>query len=90
MSYNLPCVLMRGGTSRGPFFLADWLGKPAWMWLAFMGVVVALLVLDLGVLHKDQHEIGVRESLLLSGMYIAIALMFGGDGGAVYRSSGFE
>ncbi|MCT9812155.1 4-oxalomesaconate tautomerase [Acidovorax sp. Be4] len=25
MSYNLPCVLMRGGTSRGPFFLADWL-----------------------------------------------------------------
>ena len=25
MSYHLPCVLMRGGTSRGPFFLADWL-----------------------------------------------------------------
>lgn len=25
MSYQLPCVLMRGGTSRGPFFLADWL-----------------------------------------------------------------
>ncbi len=21
----LPCVLMRAGTSRGPFFLADWL-----------------------------------------------------------------
>ena len=27
MSYNLPCVLMRGGTSRGPFFLADWLSS---------------------------------------------------------------
>ena len=25
MSTNIPCVLMRGGTSRGPFFLADWL-----------------------------------------------------------------
>lgn len=60
------------------FLLADWLGKPAWMWLAFMGVVLVLLVLDLGVLHRDQHEIGVRESLLLSSMYIAIALMFGG------------
>lgn len=60
------------------FFLVEWLGKPAWMWLAFMSVVVALLVLDLGVLHKDQHEIGVRESLLLSGMYIAVALLFGG------------
>ncbi|RZJ43066.1 MAG: TerC family protein [Brevundimonas sp.] len=59
-------------------FLAEWLGKPAWMWLAFMSVVLALLVLDLGVLHRDQHEIGVRESLLLSAMYIAIALIFGG------------
>jgi len=27
MSYKLPCVLMRGGTSRGPFFLADWLPR---------------------------------------------------------------
>lgn len=59
-------------------FLAEWLGKPAWMWLAFMSLVLVLLVLDLGVLHKDQHEIGVRESLLLSGMYIAFALAFGG------------
>lgn len=29
MSYKLPCVLMRGGTSRGPFFLADWLPRDA-------------------------------------------------------------
>lgn len=29
MSFTLPCVLMRGGTSRGPFFLADWLPKDA-------------------------------------------------------------
>ena len=60
------------------FLLIDWLGKPAWMWLAFMSVVLVLLVLDLGVLHRDEHEIGVRESLALSGMYIAIALLFGG------------
>ena len=60
------------------FIAAEWLGKPAWMWLAFMTLVLALLVLDLGVLHRDQHEIGVRESLLLSGMYIAVALVFGG------------
>ena len=60
------------------FLLADWLGKPAWMWLAFMGVVVSLLALDLGVLHRGSKEIGVRESLLLSAMYIAIGLAFGG------------
>jgi tellurite resistance protein TerC len=60
------------------FLLADWLGKPAWMWLGFMGVVVALLALDLGVLNRKDHEIGVRESLMLSAMYIVIALAFGG------------
>ena len=25
MTTSIPCVLMRGGTSRGPFFLSDWL-----------------------------------------------------------------
>lgn len=60
------------------FLLAEWLGKPAWMWLAFISIVIVLLVLDLGVLHRDQNEIGVRQSLMLSGMYIAIALTFGG------------
>jgi tellurite resistance protein TerC len=60
-----------------PFLLADFLGKPAWVWLTFVGVVVALLAFDLGVLHKDDKEIGVRESLLLSAGYISAALIFG-------------
>ena len=59
------------------FFAADFLGKPAWVWLTFIGIVVALLAFDLGVLHKDDHEIGVRESLLLSAGYIGVALAFG-------------
>ena len=60
-----------------PFFSADFLGKPAWVWLTFVGIVVALLAFDLGVLHKDDKEIGVRESLLLSAGYISAALIFG-------------
>ena len=55
-----------------------WLGKPLWMWLAFVAVVAALLALDLGVLHRRQREIGVRESLLLSAFYVALGLGFGG------------
>ena len=55
-----------------------WLGKPVWMWLGFMSLVSILLALDLGVLHRDQREIGVRESLLLSAVYIALGLSFGG------------
>jgi tellurite resistance protein TerC len=58
-------------------FLADFLGKPLWLWAAFLGIVLALLVFDLGVLHKDNHEIGAKESLLLSAGYIGIALAFG-------------
>ena len=52
-------------------------GTPVWLWLAFAGVVVTLLALDLGVLHKEEREIGVRESLLLSAGYIGMASLFG-------------
>jgi len=54
-----------------------WLGKPIWMWAAFAGIVVVLLALDLGVLHRKHKEIGVRESLALSAGYIALGLGFG-------------
>jgi tellurite resistance protein TerC len=64
------------------------LGKPMWMWLLFMILVVALLAFDLGVLHKDNdHEIGVSESLKLSAMYIALGLGFSGF---VYWQMGWE
>ena len=53
------------------------LGKPLWLWLAFLGIVVALLAFDLGVLHRDDHAIGIKESLLLSSGYIGLALAFG-------------
>jgi len=59
------------------FVAADFLGKPAWVWLTFVGIVGALLAFDLGVLHKGDHEIGARESLLLSAGYITVALIFG-------------
>jgi tellurite resistance protein TerC len=55
----------------------DFLGTPLWFWGAFLGIVIALLVLDLGVLHRNQREIGVRESLIMSGFYITAGLAFG-------------
>ncbi|WP_255448612.1 TerC family protein [Telmatospirillum sp. J64-1] len=53
------------------------LGTPLWAWLLFFSVVITLLFLDLGLLHRRQREIGVRESLLLSAFYIAVACIFG-------------
>jgi tellurite resistance protein TerC len=58
-------------------FSADLLGTPAWIWLAFIAIVVAMLAFDLGVLHRDDHEIEVRESLILSTGYIGLGLSFG-------------
>jgi tellurite resistance protein TerC len=54
------------------------LGQPIWLWAAFIAVVIVLLALDLGVLHRDDREIGIRESLWLSLGYISIGLLFGG------------
>jgi tellurite resistance protein TerC len=78
------------------FLTLLWLGKPLWMWLAFMAIVVILLALDLGVLHRKQREIGVRESLLLSAGYIALGLGFGawvwwymGEGAGLAYLTGF-
>lgn len=60
------------------FLVAEFLGTPAWVWLGFITIVLALLVLDLGVLHRKEREIGVRESLTMSAFYIALGLGFGG------------
>ncbi|MBL9051344.1 MAG: TerC family protein [Tabrizicola sp.] len=60
------------------FLLLMFLGKPVWMWLVFLAIVITLMVFDLGVLHKDDHELGVAESLKLSAFYIFIAILFGG------------
>ncbi|GAM96999.1 integral membrane protein TerC [alpha proteobacterium U9-1i] len=58
------------------FLLAEFLGKANWIWLAFIGAVMALLAFDLGVVNRKDHEIGVAESLRLSAFYIAIGLGF--------------
>jgi len=59
------------------FLQQDFLGKAAWLWLSFMALVVALLALDLGVLHRKDRIIGVRESITLSIGYVLLALLYG-------------
>jgi tellurite resistance protein TerC len=59
------------------FLFTDWLGTPVWFWLAFLALVVALTAFDLGILHKEDREMGIGESLRLSAFYISIALAFG-------------
>jgi tellurite resistance protein TerC len=57
--------------------LTEFLGKPGWMWLGFVALVVGLLWLDLGVLNKKDHVIGPKESFIQASFYIAVGLLFG-------------
>lgn len=61
---------------------ADLAGKPVWEWLGFLLLVLGLLVLDLAYFGRgpqgEPREIGVRESLRLSALYVAVALAYAG------------
>ncbi|MFZ4542045.1 MAG: TerC family protein [Rickettsiales bacterium] len=53
------------------------MNTPVWMWGAFLGCVMLLLAFDLGILHRTDKEITVKQSLRLSLFYICIGLIFG-------------
>ena len=55
----------------------DWLGTPVWFWLSFGALVLTLTAFDLGILHKEDREMGIAESLKLSAFYIGVAMLFG-------------
>ena len=48
------------------------------IWIAFNAFIVALLMLDLLVLHRNAHEVSVREAAVTSLGWIALGLAFGG------------
>ena len=56
------------------FLTSDWLGTAVWFWLVFLAIVIALTAFDLGVLHRDNREIGLGESFRLSAFYIGVAM----------------
>ena len=51
-------------------------GVPLWVWLGFLAIVVALLLVDLGVFHKQAHDVTMRESMLLSGVCMTLGVGF--------------
>jgi tellurite resistance protein TerC len=53
------------------------IGSPA-LWAGFVGFVLAMLALDLGVFHREAHAVGFREALAWSGVWVALALLFDG------------
>jgi tellurite resistance protein TerC len=47
------------------------------VWLGFTGLVLALLILDLGVLNRRSHVLTFKEATSWSGGIVAIAILFG-------------
>ncbi len=57
------------------------------LWVAFNLFVVAMLVLDLKVFHRQAHEVRVKEALLWSAFWIALSLIFNAG---IYLVEGYE
>ena len=47
-----------------------------WLYAAFVGAVLALLALDLGVFHRDAHRVRFREAAAWCATWVALALLF--------------
>jgi len=52
------------------------MGKQILLWVAFNIFVLAMLALDLGFFHRKAHAIKIKEALVWSGVWIALALLF--------------
>jgi tellurite resistance protein TerC len=51
---------------------------PLWAWIAFSAAIVVLLLVDLLVVHRDAHAIGVREAAQLTVVWVGLAVAFAG------------
>ena len=52
--------------------------EQTWLWIGFNAFVLAMLAVDLFVFHREAHEVRVREAVVWSIVWIALALLFGG------------
>jgi tellurite resistance protein TerC len=46
------------------------------IWILFVVFILIVLALDLGIFHKKSHSVGFKESIIWSGVWIALAMAF--------------
>lgn len=49
---------------------------PSWIWISFVGFILALLLLDLGAFNRKPRVISIREALAWTVAWIVLALLF--------------
>ncbi len=47
-----------------------------WAYVAFVGLVLVFLALDLGVFHREAHEVSMKESLAWSAVWLTCGISF--------------
>ena len=47
-----------------------------WFWVGFIAFVLAMLALDLGVFHRQAHEVRPKEAGIWTAVWVALALLF--------------
>ena len=47
-----------------------------WFWVGFIAFVLAMLALDLGVFHRQAHEVHPKEAGIWTAVWVALALLF--------------
>jgi tellurite resistance protein TerC len=55
-----------------------------WFWVGFVGFVLAMLSLDLGVFHRTPHVVRPKEAAIWTGVWIALAMLFAAGLFAIY------
>ena len=48
----------------------------SFVWICFLGFVLLMLALDLGVFHRKSHEVKIKEALIWTAIWIGLALIF--------------
>lgn len=49
-----------------------------WFWVGFIAFVLAMLALDLGIFHREAHEVRPREAAMWTLVWASLALAFAG------------
>jgi len=57
-----------------------------WAYLAFVGLVIIFLALDLGVFHREAHEVAMKEAVTWSAIWLTCGIAFSGFVYLAYES----
>lgn len=68
-----PHLLASESSSTTPYASFD---TPWWAWVALLGTIAAMLIVDLLLVHRKPHEIHFKEAAIESTVWISIGLAF--------------